>query len=210
MKNKIWIYVTIALLCLVVSITPRIFKTRAQAEDIHIKAEVSTDNGATWHNYYDSESAKGETLTVNPSDTVLMRVKIWNDGVAGYTVIGTGWMTNASYIGSVSIVSLDTDGNTREFEGYFFGDATTGQIEVDPGGSEANAESLTASIILADSFPAGQTTIEGIINITNVTAVAFNPYHKIFGTSSAFAQEYPSSSFRLAINQELPQTGADL
>jgi len=38
--------------------------------DLHIKVEASRDNGSTWHNYSGTESSGGETVSVDPGDTV--------------------------------------------------------------------------------------------------------------------------------------------
>lgn len=159
--------------------TPKV--SAAGADDgvnLHIMAEASNDNGATWHNYSGTESPGGETITANPGETIKLKIQVWNTDTDNATVItGTGAITNGDYISSGVVRSDDADHNGREYIGSFLpssGD-TGGLAQVNALGSKAcnpnsGDECLTLAITLADSFPEGETIILGTFTITDYTS----------------------------------------
>lgn len=136
---------------------------------LHLKAEVSPDNGTTWYNYSGDDNPEGESITINPGDTILLRVKMWNSGTAAaYNVQITGSVTNIEYIdGIVGDYNLDEDGNGREFTSTF---TSISISQVNPGGSEESGyESLVASVTICDiaDLPVG--TTEFLLTVTGIS-----------------------------------------
>ncbi len=216
MKNKILIYFLALILILTGfwGFSSKIFKVQAQEpSDIYVKVEASLDNGASWHNYASTKNAGGETLTIKGGDIVLIRVKMWNEGTSDITdAIGEGYLSNTDYISNGELVSSDEDGNTTEYDGYFWGDSGTGIIDLAANGSESSGyESVTVRITIADNIPA-DTAIEGKVTVLSEgNEVSYNPFHKNFGISKVFAEGIGRYSIcRMATASTLPQTGADL
>lgn len=216
MKSRIWIYFLVLILILTgfFSFSSKIFKVQAQdPPDIYAKVEASLDNGATWHNYASTKNAGSETLTIKGGDTILIRVKMWNESTDTDVTdaIGEGYLTNTDYISNSELVSLDEDENSIFFEGYFWGISGTGVVDLSSQGSESSGyESLTVRITIANNIPAN-TSIEGKVTVTNEGEIVFNSFHKNFGIPKVFADGIGRYSLcRMATADALPQTGADL
>jgi len=213
--SKIWLYLVIGALTLVALFTQNQNKTIIAngLPPVYLRVEASVDGGATWHNYFDSDNPGGETLPTTSGATVLVRIRGWNiDEEMPYIAGGEGLITNATYISSVNLISLDSDVNDNAYNGYFFGTSGTGEIVLSPNGYE---EIATASFTLGNNFPAGETDIEGVVGLTDaILGIGYNPMHKIFGIPKTYAYDISGgikfSSFRIAVNQALPETGADL
>lgn len=167
--------------------------------DLHIKMEVSSDNGATWHNYSGTESAGHETIIATPGSTIRVRFAIWNTGiVTALNVTGDGVVSNSSYIDTASVDNSDNDGNGTSYDGYFFAGGTTGDIsQITPGSNEK----LALSVKLKDDFPTGETIILGVgtLDDYNPQLLVGNSPFGLFG--KAFAEGVGrSSSVRIAVN----------
>ena len=197
---------------------------KAQVPDLHIKLEVSKD-GTHWYNYSGSADADGETLNCNPGDTVIIKVTLWNPGETNIiNILGSGSITNSSYIEAISDVNPDHDGNGRDFTEYYFGEFHNGAIDqVDLESTyDDDEESMTAVLTLDDNFPEDQTILIGTATVDSMGEPSGNNeedktiekttsfFRKFFG-GIAYAQE-PGlySQFRIVVNGELPATGADL
>lgn len=201
--SKIWLYLILGGLIFAGIFINRMFLTRADGDPIvYLKVEASKDNGTTWYNYSGTDSPESEILAVNPGDSILVRIKIWTTESTAYIVGGAGIVTNSQYLSDIELISLDSDENANEYDGYFFDESGIGTITIIGIKDEATADSATARITIANNIPAG-TVIEGGVEITSAVEVAWNPFGKVF------AQGLKNSAFRL-IYQVLPETGADL
>lgn len=202
-----------------------IFKpAKAQEDDVnlHIKLEGSLNNGVNWHNYSGTEFSGGESITANPGDTVLMRVKIWNTGDGNaYDVVSSGTLTNFAYVNAVNVVSTDADGNGRS---YTVDPGVTGGTisQVNLGGTEpctaqTGSECATLNFVLSDNFPVGQTVIVSEITIDSYTdrRVANSLFNDMIREAYAVGTGRKSAA-RIVVNvaqpevTELPQTGGSI
>ena len=176
--------------------------------DLHIKVEVSADQGATWSNFSGTEDAGGDVVAVSPGDELQYRVKVWNTGTINANNVDIlGTVSNASYVASTAVTASD-------FLGFAFAegrDGTAGIVE-DGSTEEAGFYSVTGTLTLADSFPVGQTLISGSVNITDYLAgeFALNPIQRIaktLGISKAKALGVDRvSGMRIAVTVAAPVT----
>lgn len=176
------------------------FPAKAQEDNFngHIKVEVSAD-GVTWINYGGTENPGGAALAAGPGDTVFARVKIWNSGTTqAVNLTGSGSLTNSAYF-SVTAVNLDSDNDGTSYDGSFFSGAGTGSLAVLEANinNEADAQMLTATLKLSDSFPVGATNITGQVTIDNYAFIASLPFS--FVSSALAAGRNRVSSFRVGV-----------
>ncbi len=214
--SALLLVVILAIIGLVVSLVAVKVKAAGVGDiddvELHIKYEVSSDNGATWRNFSGTESSGGESITVTPGATVEIKVTTWNsDSLAAINVIGTGTTTNSSYIQNATILSDDTDADTIPYTGFFVSGGGAGGISLVPGLTpESPGETFTASLQLGSNFPAGQTVIESEIEIDDYTPelIVYRPFQLI---KKAYALGVGNkSAIRIIVNNEqtgLPQTG---
>lgn len=181
------------------------------AIQVHIKTEVSIDNGQTWHSFTSSAGSSYATVPASPGGTIKVRVKVWNFGAADViNLTGTGSISNSEYVSEAALESADADGNSNYFTGFFFVGDGGGYISpVASGGSENSGyESLTAYLTLSDDIPAGTTEIVGNVAVNSYESITQRPYNLFAGR--AMAQEAITSSFKIVVLNGLPQTGAQL
>jgi hypothetical protein len=227
--KKMILIISKLILAILISLVFVISPTNAQVPNLHIKLEVSKD-GTHWYNYSGSEDPEGETLNCDPGDIVIIKVTLWNTGdVNAVNILGAGAITNSSYISSISHIEPDADHNTREFTEIYFDEFHNGAIDLVEFGStyDDDEESMTAVLTLSDDFPEGQTIITGAATIDALGLPAGEPeggatekdintektsFLKTFLTEVAYAQQGEGrySQFRIAVNAELPATGANL
>jgi len=212
------------------------YRVTAQEVTLHIRGEVSSDNGVTWHNYKNHENSGNESVIAKPGDTIKLRLKAWNSGgLAATNVKGIFTISNADYVKSYN-GDTDADGNGREYYGdYFTGSAGSAMVDaLMPNSSEAecteganqNCELVILDVKLKDSFPEGETiiTMEGEITAYTEGGIGMR---RIINT--VFAQEPPievevsgiDSSIKIIVQggeanpapkttlEALPKTGTD-
>jgi len=131
------------------------------AAEMHVKIEASSDEGNTWKNYGGTEGGDGYLFDGNPEGTMQFRIKVWNTGDNGATdVEGLLYINNTGFIESWTIEDTDLDNNSTHYLGIGSGGVAAGMLDsVASGTTEETAESMLATITLADSFPIGESTI---------------------------------------------------
>ena len=208
----------------------------ADETNCHIKVEVSRDNGATWYNYQTLPIGSGNsTLSANPGDSILIRLKGWYDAVVpelGGQADGYITINNATYIANPGVsVNLDSDGDAVTYNPAFFtsdtaigmlaildGNATESDcVENDvvtPGPPYSKCQMMRVGMKLGTNFPAGETIITGTVYITSFAErqpTYWWNHLNLF--EKAFAQGDIHSMFRISVNvagaQTLPATGIE-
>jgi len=189
-----------------------------QDVDLKIKIEISVDNGTTWHNYSGDSNPEGESVTAEPGDEVLVRIKTWNLSDTHYAddVEIAGIFSNAEYIVEAETTDTDEDNNGNVYTGDLVDlGVGLGNIDVAGSGSEiAGYESVIIKTKLASDFPEGRTIITGTVTITDegtdtVIVVFSDPFAK-YALADGLAQ---SSTARVIVNvaeeepEVLPETG---
>lgn len=80
--------------------------------DLHIRVEVSTDNGQTWKNTAGTDYSGGQTVSICQGESFQIRTRIWNTGnQEAYQVTGLSSSSDSSYITNASTNSNDEDGD---------------------------------------------------------------------------------------------------
>ena len=162
-----------------------ILPQKTEATDLNdylfLRLEASKDNGATWHNYSGTDYSGGETITVNPGDTVKIKFTIWNADTEYISSLNnevTGTLTNSSYITlPEATIEDDADENGVAISGVvntFGGTASVAELLSSGSYSScspvySNCESATFSLVLSNTFPVGETIILGEAQITGHT-----------------------------------------
>ncbi len=174
-------------------------KTKAQADGValHIKTEISGDNGQTWLNYGGSESHNYETLCPNPGEnTFLVRTKIWNTGQnPARNVTGTSTLTSSyrNCDNSTYEVNTDSDGDQTHFTNSFFTSGNVGTIaNVPANGSENDVyEGQITGIRTCPNYNPCDYPITGTATLANYMVLGKLP--NLIGRAFATGNGYQST-----------------
>jgi len=152
-------------------------QSKAQVDNValHIRTEVSSDNGQTWLNYSGTENPRWEALCPNSGpSTLLVRTKMWNTSQVDDAVNVTGTSTLTNYndcANNTYEVNANTDGDQVAYSNLFFTGPNQGTISMVPlGGSENNVyEGQTTGIRTCANYNPCDYPITGTATINNYT-----------------------------------------
>lgn len=139
---------------------------------LHIETYLSADNGVTWSNFNGTEGAGNQTVSPSPNSQLLFRVKVWNTGnVTADNVQITGNVTNSSYVSGLVVTNSDLDADGNTFNGFTFTNGGTGQVAgvLHDTTATVGYQGIQGTIQLSNSFPVGQTILDGTVTIGNYT-----------------------------------------
>lgn len=161
----------------------------ADDDDLHVKMEISNDNGATWHNYGGTEFHDGESVTLEAGEEFKFQIKLWNTQAEDdmSDIMGFMYFTfDPSEVPFEDSLAVDTDadnnGNDYAYGGpasisdFSKSDPIVGMIEVLPsGGTEETAElcEFTAQVL-----PDSELESSNIFTITT-RILSYEPFNPV-------------------------------
>ncbi len=194
----------------------------AADDDLHVKMEISNDDGATWHNYSGTEFHDGESVTLEPGEQFKFRIKLWNTQteLEGDMTDITGYMYftfDPSIVPFESGLDIDPDADHNDND-YSYGgpanisdfstaDPISGMIDVlYAGGTEGTAEicEFTAQVL-----PESELESSNIFTVTT-RILSYEPFMPVGNTNNVSADVNFYSSARGTVNyteEELVSSG---
>lgn len=184
MTKKFALYLIVIILGIAALVLPKNIAVQAdETVDLYVRVEGSLDNGATWHNFQSTVDGGNESLTISGGDTLLIRVKTWNETVGRQTTGAeiTASLSDSDYISNVELISLDDDTDSNEYSGNVWSGGGTATIDIMPGDVDSGYQSITAEVTFAENIPAGY-SMTGSVTITDEGTsgpyLTFNPFIK--------------------------------
>ncbi|MFC1651775.1 hypothetical protein ACFL24_01295 [Patescibacteria group bacterium] len=182
------------------------------AAEMHVKIEASMD-GTHWYNYGGTEGGDSHLLEGEAGETYQFRIKVWNTGdTNAIDIEGLLFINDTSFIGDWEIIDTDLDNNGTHYLGIGGVGGAEGMLaSVLLGTTEDTAESMLATVTLADIFPEGTSTI-----IVEVQMTYYDEEVIVFQENKITDETDLRSNFRITVDaegsgeDELISTGTDL